>query len=165
MKPPCRIGRQNPKAAQIVNQPSYCVTLSSSDQESCCFAANMADISGSVAATQRHFTDRWHEKMRKEGGNEGIGYKVRALCVSAVLVSRQLLLKRPDVDLKGFKQLFTFMFCIPINLLLCYTVILSSLNTPTLPILGTGPNVQYAMSQPRAIPNWGRGLHAAFSAR
>lgn len=48
------------------------------------------------------------------------------MCVSAVLVSRALLLKRTDVELNSFKQLFIFMFCIPINLLLCNAVPLFS---------------------------------------
>lgn len=48
--------------------------------------------------------------------------------VSAVLVSRELLLKRPDVDLNSSKQLSALTFCILINLLLWYAV------PPLLPI-------------------------------
>lgn len=60
--------------------------------------------------------------------------------VSAVLVSRELLLKRPDAGLNSSKQLSALTFCIPINLLRWYAVPLFSEYTP-LPLLGTRPNV------------------------
>lgn len=107
-----------------------------------CFAANALDI---LAALQlcEDFSQTDGIRGRKQ---EGLPLKFvlypsnTGTDVSAVLVSRELLLKRPDVDLNSSKQLSKLTFCIPINLLLCYAVPLFSEYTP-LPLLGTRPNV------------------------
>lgn len=156
--PRIALGEANQRQREKVSQMpciASCVRLRGSNQESCCLSASMPDISSSVAAVHKDILQidakRWHEKGREresEGGSEGIGIKVRAcsvmklplrVCirVSAVLVSKALLLKRTDVELNSFKQLFIFMFCIPHQ---------SSALSVFLPILGTSPDVQYVKS-------------------
>lgn len=107
-----------------------------------CFAANTLDILA-VRQLCKDFPQTDGIRGRKQ---EGLPLKFvlypsnTGTDVSAVLVSRELMLKRPDVDLNSSKQLSALTFCIPINFLHWYAVPLFSEYT-LLPLLGTRPNV------------------------
>lgn len=107
-----------------------------------CFAAKTLDILA-VRRLCKDFSQTDGIRGRKQ---EGLSLTLvlypsnTGTDVSAVLVSGELLLKRPDVDLNSSKQLSALTFCIPINLLHWYAAPLFSEYTP-LPLLGTRPNV------------------------